>query len=602
MSTLPPSRSSELAQSMTDRRSVMKASLALGTSFAALGAGEALAAAAPARFAHGVASGDPMPGQVIIWTRVTPRLAAELLVLWEVATDPGFVNIMASGSQSTSAAVDYTVKVDVQGLQPNTGYHYRFRSVGVTSPGGFTRTLPEGNVDQIKLAVFSCSNFSKGYFNAYAAAANLKDLNAILHLGDWMYEYAPGGYNTTSLAFGLATEYRTPQLMPQTETTVLDDYRARHATYRSDTDLKKLSAKAPWIVIWDDHEITNDGWTGGAENHNPGEVDWQARKEAAIQAYYEWMPIREPSDGFRVDPDTGNPRHMFRAFDFGGLAKLIMLDTRFAGRNKQLNQAQFLGQYFNSAGGTFPLDLQASGAPRTLMGTEQEAWFAGQIAQSNTSGQTWQVIGNQVLMFFQNTADYLNSARLSAIQKAQLSGVIDSLFGPGAGTQFGQLGALGAPNPATNDSWMGYPKARNLMLATLAQARNPVVLSGDSHNFWAAELKVPTPAGRFPIATEFGVAGVTSPGYEQIFPQIPGVLDLDPAVLADVLVDTNLAHSPSDRLVYADTVHRGYMTLKITRDEVITSFNSVSTVGSRAFTTTQKKFRVKAGVKLIEAI
>ncbi|MES2090279.1 MAG: alkaline phosphatase D family protein, partial [Pseudomonadota bacterium] len=332
-----------------------------------------------ARFTHGVASGDPLSDRVILWTRVTPiipRADAKVRVRWEIARDARFRDVVSKGHAVTSAAADYTVKVDALGLQEATTYYYRFKCNEAESPVGRTRTLPTGQVDQVKLAVFSCANYPAGYFNVYADAARRHDLDATVHLGDYLYEYGQGGYASANAAeLGRLVN-------PAAEILSLRDYRLRHAQYKGDKDLQALHAVAPMIAVWDDHEFANDTWMDGAENHQPDtEGLFSVRKAAAMQAYHEWMPTR-----------NAQPSIIYRSFDFGNLVSLHMLDTRVIGRDKQLSYAD----YFTAAGFDGAAFKAAVGNPnRQIMGATQTAWLQQQMAQSSA---TWQILGQQILM------------------------------------------------------------------------------------------------------------------------------------------------------------------------------------------------------------
>jgi alkaline phosphatase D len=305
-------------------------------------------------FYHGVASGDPLHDRVIIWTRVTPEDSLpSVTVQWQVASDDGFSNILASDTVVTNPERDYTVKVDVTGLEPDKIYYYRFTAHGKTSATGRTKTTPVAAKDSLKFAVVSCSNWEFGYFNAYSRIAE-KNLDAVLHLGDYIYEYGSGRYGDTTIGrFNL----------PKHEIVSLQDYRTRHAQYRLDQGLRTVSQSHPFITIWDDHEFANNVYSQGAQNHQPEtEGDFLTRKAVARQAYYEWLPIRESEK-------------LYRSFSYGDLAQLIMLDERIEGRE-------------------VPPDTIAIAAnERTMLGNEQLVWFEKQLG----SASTWKVIGNQVL-------------------------------------------------------------------------------------------------------------------------------------------------------------------------------------------------------------
>ncbi len=327
-----------------------------------------VSAQSAAIYRHGVASGDPLVNRVIIWTRITPAVdEAVVPVEWAIASDASFSRILQQGLTYTSAAFDYTVKVDVVRLDPNTTYYYRFSVRGTQSPVGRTKTLPSGTVDRLRLAVASCSNYPYGFFNAYRLIANRQDLDAVLHLGDYIYEYG----NST---FGDGTPLgRIPS--PNKEIVTLNEYRQRYAQYRTDPDLQEAHRQHPWIVVWDDHESANNSWMGGAENHQPEtEGDWNARRFVSAQAWSEWLPVRDNpfQDGGQI----------YRTFRFGDLLDLVMLDTRIVGRSEQVDA-------------TSPLIADPN---RTLLGIEQERWLNTQLSNSQGRNTRWRVLGQQVMM------------------------------------------------------------------------------------------------------------------------------------------------------------------------------------------------------------
>jgi alkaline phosphatase D len=328
------------------------------------------------RFRYGVASGDPRHDAVTLWTHVTPRGRGEVVpVKWLVASDPWCRRIVCSGRVLTDAGRDFTVKVAPDGLDPGVTYYYRFESQGARSPIGRTRTLPVGDLARLRLAIASCSNYPYGFFNAYALIARRADLDAVLHLGDYTYEYANGTFGDGT-ALG-----RIPR--PDRETVSLADYRERHATYKSDPDLQEAHRQHPFITVWDDHESTNNAWRDGAENHQPEtEGDWETRKARSIQAYYEWMPIAEGRRG---------ERPIFRRFRFGRLADLLMLDTRLYGRDEQAAS---------------PADVATINDPsRQLLGAAQEQWFLERLTRSQAREAQWRLVGQQV-MFAQLSLDF----------------------------------------------------------------------------------------------------------------------------------------------------------------------------------------------------
>ena len=287
-------------------------------------------------------------------------------VRWRIARDPALVQAVAQGSVRTTAERDFTVKVDASGLRPGRPYYYTFETGGERSPVGRTRTLPAGAVDRVRLASVCCSNYPSGFFNVYRCLANRQDLDAIVHVGDYIYEFENGRYgNGTALL-------RIPE--PRREAVTLSDYRIRYATYRTDPDLQEAHRQHPFIVVWDDHELTNNAWAGGGANHNPdqGEGDWGSRKAAAYRAYLEWMPVRE---------SRGAGIRLYRSFRFGTLVDLVMLDTR-ALRDQQVART----------------DVAALVDPhRSILGADQEAWLFGELRSSQRAGTGWRVLGQQVM-------------------------------------------------------------------------------------------------------------------------------------------------------------------------------------------------------------
>lgn len=308
-------------------------------------------------FYHGVASGDPLYDKVIIWTRVTPDTQLpEVEVSWQVATDSSFTKVVKEGVFKTSSKRDYTVKVDVEGLQPGASYTYRFKALNALSPIGKTKTASK-DTDRIKLGVVSCSNYEWGYFNAYKHLAQEQDVSAILHLGDYIYEYGVGTYGDTSI--GRVN-------IPSHEIITLQDYRDRYAQYRLDKDLQAVHASHPFINIWDDHEIANNSFKDGAQNHQEDEGNYNDRKAIAKQVFYEWLPIREG-------------KYHFRDFKFGDLAEVYMLDERLQGRTAPADSLT---------------DPVLNKKEHKLLGDIQMGWLANNLMSSQA---TWKVIGNQVI-------------------------------------------------------------------------------------------------------------------------------------------------------------------------------------------------------------
>lgn len=467
--------------SAVSRRGLLQGAAAVaGTAVITLREADAAAAAAPARtgvFGYGVASGDPLADRVVIWTRATPPLPGRgapaatpgsglgrpLMVHWEVARDPAMKHVVRRGHVKTSAASDHTVKVDVDGLDPYTRYWYRFSARGEHSPVGRTQTAPDvaGQTHALRLALVSCSNYTGGYFGAYRAIARRDDLDAVLHVGDYIYEYG-----NDEDRYGPDTLRGVRDMVPEGETVTLTDYRLRHALQKSDPDQQAAHRAHPWITIFDDHEITNDAWADGAQNHQPGEGDYAARKASALQAYLEWMPVRLPDQSV---PHEGT--RFFRRFTFGDLAQLSIADTR-QNRSRQ-------------AGGFVPLgnpvtDAVMEDPARVLTEPAQTRWLKDGVRRA---AEPWHLIGQQIVM--------------------------TRVLWPGA--------ALGAPGATivNADQWDGYRPAQRDMIDSLRQARpDAVVLTGDIHSSWANELVADR--GERSAGVEFVCPSVTSDGFFEI--------------------------------------------------------------------------------------
>ena len=506
-------------------------------------------------FAHGVASGDPLSDRVVIWSRVSGAGSASVLVQWQVAEGADFKRIVAKGQATAAAARDHTVKIDVTGLKAGMAYYYRFICQGVISPVGQTKTLPVGAVKDVVMAVASCSLYPAGFFNAYAAIARLERVDVILHLGDYIYEYgsAPGDYG---MNIG-AKIGRLPK--PDHEIISLDDYRVRHAEYKTDADLQAAHARAPWIVVWDDHETANDSWLGGAENHQAAtEGNWATRKAAALKAYFEWMPIREPEKGH-------NSEAINRSFAFGDVASLIMTETRLTARDKQLTFERDLmvaGPDGKPAPDLSAFKAKREDPARQLMGPAQEAWLGRELAQSIKAGQTWQVLGNQVVMARVKGPDLKSvmGAEAWAAALAQLAPSYQARM-----TKMGELYSLDIPSSL--DSWDGYPAARERVYDAFKAAKaHPIVLSGDSHAFWVNELY--DQSGKVRVAAEFGTTGITSPGYGDLLKGLP----------------INQAYEERNpEVLFTDQAAKGFVLLTLTRQEARADLIAVSTVVSQTF-------------------
>lgn len=484
-------------------------------------------------FLHGVASGDPLADGIMLWTRVSGAYGEAVDVVWEVARDARMQTLVTAGHIETDGSSDYTVKVDVRGLPADTRLYFRFTVGDIRSTVGVTRTLPIGHLDQARFAVVSCSNYAAGFFHVYREIAQRDDLHAVIHLGDYLYEHGVGQYATEKAAeLG-----RSPD--PVTELITLDDYRRRHAQYKSDRDAQAMHRAHPLIAIWDDHEIANDAWRDAAENHNDDpavdEGSWRQRRDVAMQAYFEWMPIRGMYKGKRT--------RIFRDFQFGDLLRLILLDTRFYGRERQPDIT-------GTDGSRSAIEAVLNAGKRRLLGWRQERWLRKRLKTART---VWQAVGQQILVSPLLTPDLeplLDLERPSMIsQEALVQNIALSKGNP----------------PLLLDTWDGYPWARRQLLRDLKRyGSNPVILSGDLHTSLAGNL-MPDGAAQ-PVAVEFMTGSVTAPGFAQSLPL------RSPGALAAATLGMN------KHLKYMETEHRGWLCMTFTRDECIGEWHLIDTV------------------------
>ncbi len=532
--TSQPARGALSASSAVTRR----------TLFTLAGASAALAAIPVAAhtfgsgFTHSVASGEPAANSVLLWTRYVAD--AETQLTWQVSDTEDFTRPVAEGSMIASPARDWCAKGIAAGLAPDRWYFYRFVAPGgTTSPVGRTRTLPEGPTAGFKLAVFSCSNFGFGWFNAYGHAAEANDCDLAVHLGDYIYEYGAGTYPDA----GQANPDRV--LDPATEIVALTDYRLRYATYRADPDCQRLHQVLPMVAVWDDHESANDSYKNGAQNHQPDtEGEWAVRKAAAKQAYREWMPVGE---------------EVYTTYQIGDLATLFKLDTRLEGRDQQLDIGKVLEGQTNPQAMTAALERFRDGAwadpARELLGAAQEAWLAQGLAASTAGGTAWQVLVQQVLIGNLKSpaslGNQLGDGLPDYIRKRLAAATLASTVGL----------------PLNMDAWDGYPAARDRVFkASLAADANLLVLAGDTHNGWAFDLSHEGAK----VGVELGVCSVSSPGFESYLSNIP------PATLGAALVADN------NQLKWADTAQRGYMAVELTPTRAVTEFRFSAGIKQRS--------------------
>jgi len=503
-------------------------------------------------FYHGVASGDPLQDRVIIWTRVTPDEEGIIDVNWIMATDVELTNVVASGSTTTDADADYTVKIDATGLIAGTTYYYQFEALGAKSMIGRTRTAPTGGVDKLRFAVVSCSNYQAGYFTGYGKIADRADLDAVIHLGDYIYEYSATGddfYGNEDLRDNANRAH-----LPDNELLTLEDYRTRYSQYRLDNDLRRAHQQHPFITVWDDHESANDAYEDGAENHNPGEGSWEGRKAISRQAYSEWIPIRGDL----------NTIPLYRTINYGDLVDLIMIDTRLEAREEQEMSV---------------LSPELYSEDRTILGTTQKQWLKDQLTNSTA---TWKVIGNQVIFSDFNVWWAVNPA--DPVLSTPVA--VESLF---------------------LDIWDGYPKERDELIQFISdnEIDNTVILTGDFHSSFAYDValepapltggneaavavgSVPIPVtptynpftGAGSVAIEFATPSITSANFDENLDPITAQgleLQINNPISAPGLIFDGV--NPNPNMKYVDLDRHGYFILDVTPERAQANYYYVNNI------------------------
>jgi alkaline phosphatase D len=449
-------------------------------------------------FAHGVASGDPLADRVMLWTRVTGGTDAPVQVEWTVSRDPELDGVVASGQAEANADGDWTVHVDVDGLEPETHYYYQFTTLGSSSPIARTRTLPD-TADHVRFAMVSCAKFNAGFFNAYARIAARHDLNFLLHLGDYIYEASntPPASQTPGAGIGRPFE-------PLTECVTLVDYRTRYNQYHRDPDVQLLHLSHPIVPTLDDHEFADGAWREGATEHKPEYGTWAARKANAFRAREEWLPIRRP--------DPSDPSRVWRWIGLGALADLFLIDTRT--RRDE------------------PVGGEAMNDPsRTALGPEQRAWLLDSLDRSTAS---WRILANPSVMGRTWSPDLPDDVR-PGLTKVKL--LNDDMAGPDF------------------DQWDGYPAERELVLDHIADngMDNVVVLSGDVHVSMVLELHHNNDD---PVAPEFVTPSLTSQNLDDKmkWPRHSGDSDAIAARAQELLPDWQWADLDSHGYVVVDVV------------------------------------------------
>ncbi len=533
-------------------------------------------------FFEGVASFDPTSSSVIIWTRFTPvsKLMSKtspvsgITLNWQVALDSSFKSVVRSGEIGVFEESDYTVAIDVQDLPSNKRFYYRFFNIDTktSSVVGETITLPDtaDTVDNIKMAVCSCANYAAGLFNAYGAMAN-SDVDVIVHLGDYIYEYGEGEYGTNENTVPLDRVHT-----PANEILSLEDYRTRYKQYRSDKQLQLAHQKKPFICVWDDHEVTNDAYKDGAENHQESEGSYEARKQRAIQVYSEYLPVR-----------TTDPYKIYRSFDFGSILSLHMLDTRIIGRDKQISYNDFFdfttGQLDGDAFQTALLNPD-----RTLLGMQQKQWLSNAISGNNSR---WQVLGQQVLMgkmFMPSEVLILLGQVVAEIgaagsvsqetalrfqtSLAQLTEIKTRLIAGDVTLTTEEITRVRTVLPYNLDAWDGYFTEREQLFAML-NGKKMVCLAGDTHNAWYNTLKN---ANGDEVGVEFATSSVTSPGFESF-----AGLQADQVAGFEFSLKTLI-----DDLQYTDASRRGYLKVTFTESTAQGQWVFIDTIAQENYTET----------------
>jgi alkaline phosphatase D len=506
-------------------------------------------------FNHGVASGDPDSSSVVIWTRVTYQgLSAN--VDWVVSADESFSDIESSGSVITDTRQDFTVKAIVKNLVPGQTYFYRFNVGGIQSPTGRTKTMPVGDISEYTVALASCSNFPFGYFNAYDAIANDPQIDLVLHAGDYIYEYAANEWGK-DLGERLNRVHQ-----PSHEIVSLADYRTRHAQYKTDKGSQAMHAAHPFVCCWDDHESANNPWLNGASNHQQKtEGSWEQRRAVSIQAYYEWMPIRDPKDNEARKDFT-------RKYRIGNLGDLITLESRHTARAQQINYADYADKIQSQDDARQFMRDVINAPDRKMISDTNQQLVKQTFKESIIASRPWRILGNASPIARMLVPDIEGLGVTDGESTEQLaSDAAKSLFWKGKYNL-----------PFYTDTWDGYPWAREQLYKACKEVgvQDLIFLTGDSHNFWVNQL---ADAQGAPMGVELGTAGITSPGDfvdAGWKPQIANNLDRS---FEDQL----------DEVVWTDSFHQGFVKLQLGQHTAKASYIAVSTLLSENYTTSVVK-------------
>ncbi|WP_299320067.1 alkaline phosphatase [uncultured Maribacter sp.] len=506
-------------------------------------------------FNYGVASFDPSSTSVIIWTRF---INTDVEIIWEVSTDNNFNSILRTGKITTESSRDNTLAIELTELEADLKLYYRFISTTDNSVSviGETITLPT-DATQAKLAVCSCSNYQAGLFNVYDAMAN-SDADIIVHLGDYFYEYGAGGYGSTAENAFLNRFHE-----PAGEIISLDDYRTRYKQYRSDASLQLAHQKKPFICVWDDHEIANDTYKEGAENHDEAtEGSFEVRKQNALQAYSEFLPFS------RISADDNSI--IYRSVNIGNLVNLILMDTRLIGRDKQLNITDYVtATGFDAAA----FQTALTDPSRSILGVTQRDWV---LSELNSSSTKWQVLGQQVLM----GQMYIPIELLTSFGLPEFGTILTELVtiklrllnnDPTLTNE--EIARITTAIPYNLDAWDGYPIDREIIYAGL-NGKKIVTFAGDTHNAWQNTLKAQNGTE---VGIELATSSISSPGFETYLganssPEL--IAGFQEALIALI-----------DGLNYFDASKRGYMMTTFTTSDVTSEWIFVDTLLSESYTT-----------------
>ena len=493
-------------------------------------------------FPQSVASGDVSLNSAVIWTRTNNDPSP---LVWQLAEDQNFEKILIQDVVTPSADTDFCVKIKTQNLQPGKRYYYRFIKDNLSSPVGTFKTIPE-NPDRIKFAFVSCQDYTNGFYSAWYHLSQDKDIDFVVHLGDYIYE------TVAEPSFQYA-QIRKIELNEKGIALYLNDYRKLYKIYRSDRYLQMAHEKFPFYIIWDDHEFANDSFQSGSPDNGKdvfGGMEQRRRRLEASRAWWEYMP----ADIF-FDPKEEDPQKqikIYRSFNFGSLAKLILTDERLYRSPHPCGEGS-IGQRY--------VALCENMEKTSMLGDEQLNWFLEELSKEEAEDIMWKVHGNEVCI-----------SRM----------------------------LLGKDSFLNLDQWDGYSGERRKILNYIAQnktkVRNYLVITGDLHTFVAGNLYDDFDSPKENVGVEFAGTSITSSN-------LGSLLRIDEKTLEEI---ENKILEFNKNMVYINSHYHGYATCEITRDEAIIEFWRVSYIEKPEVEKTQKflvkKFRVRQGENKIEDI